>query len=99
MIRCCLKCLEGQGSLQWKHLRLCARTRAPHVQAYVEAGLEKKRKTKLGPPAGVRLVVFVDDVNVVEADAFGTQPALEQLRQLQDRKVGFKLSPCGFCPS
>ena len=90
MIRYCLKSSEEQGGLHWKHLRLCARTRACDVQAFIETGLEKKRKTKLGPPAGFQLIVFVDDVNVVEADGFGTQPALEQLRQLQDQKVGLQ---------
>lgn len=97
MIRYCLKSFEEQGSLQWKHLRLCARTRACDVQAFIETGLEKKRKTKLGPPAGSRLIIFVDDVNVVEADGFGTQPALEQLRQLQDRKVQLQCLSAPAC--
>ena len=68
-------------------MRFCARTQACDVQKAIEASLEKKRKTKLAPSANMHLVVFVDDVNLPEPDAFGTQPALELLRQLQECKV------------
>lgn len=87
LIRCCLRSLEDPAGIVWKNLRFCARTQACNVQTLLEAGLEKKRRTKLGPPVGSRVVVFVDDVNLPQPDAFGTKPPLELLRQLKDRKV------------
>ena len=39
----------------------------------------------LGPPAGHRLVVFVDDIHLPEKEQYGAQPALEMLRLLLDR--------------
>ncbi len=93
LIRSCLKLLEGPCSITWKHLRFSARTQARDIQKTIEGALEKKRKTKLAPPGSAHLVLFVDDVNMPEPDAFGAQPALELLRQLQDSKVTCQTIP------
>lgn len=49
-----------------------------------EGNLEQKRKTLLGPPAGKRMVFFIDDVNMPQYDRFGSQPPCELLRQTID---------------
>ena len=41
-----------------------------------------------------RLLLFVDDINMAPADQFGTQPALELLRQLVDAKVYVDSAKC-----
>ena len=45
------------------------------------APLEKKMGVTFGPPGNRRLVYFLDDVNLPEVDAYGTQRAIELCRQ------------------
>ena len=42
-----------------------------------------------GPPVGKRCVLFVDDLNLPQTDAFGTHPPLELLRQLVDHATWY----------
>jgi dynein heavy chain len=39
----------------------------------------------LGPPAGHKLAVVIDDVHLPEKEQYGAVPALEMLRLLMDR--------------
>lgn len=53
----------------------------------MEARLEKKRKQRYAAPAGRRLLLFVDDVNLPARERMsGAQPPIEVLRQFQDFK-------------
>ncbi len=38
----------------------------------------------LGAPAGKRVILFVDDLNMPKLDRYGSQPPIELLRQYQD---------------
>ncbi|KDO23904.1 hypothetical protein SPRG_20887 [Saprolegnia parasitica CBS 223.65] len=64
------------------YMHFSAQTSSAVTQATIEAKLVKKRKTLLGAPVGHKIVLFVDDINLPAADAHGSQPCLELLRQL-----------------
>jgi len=55
----------------------------------------KKMGTKFGPPGNVRLVYFIDDINLPMLDQYGTQSAIALLRQqmeygrIYDRRKDF----------
>merc|ERR1719171_3456206 len=62
-----------------------AQTSAANVVDMFESKLERKRKTLLGPPAGTRMLIFVDDVNMPMLETYGAQPPIELLRQAVDQ--------------
>ena len=56
-------------------------TSAAILQTALEAPLQKRTGSTFGPPGGAKLVYFVDDLNLPEVDAYGTQSAIALLRQ------------------
>ena len=64
-------------------------------QSSLEVPLVKKMGTKFGPPGNVRLVYFIDDINLPMLDQYGTQSAIALLRQqmeygrIYDRRKDF----------
>ncbi|WIA37814.1 hypothetical protein OEZ86_014676 [Tetradesmus obliquus] len=72
------------GRLDYAVLNCCAQTSSAAAQELLESNLVK-RGSRLGPPAGRQLVLFVDDMNLPERQQYGAQPPLEMLRLLLDR--------------
>jgi dynein heavy chain len=61
-----------------------AATTAGLTQDVIEGCMEKRAKGKYGPAGGKQLVTFVDDLNMPTKDTFGSQGALELVRQWMD---------------
>ena len=56
-------------------------TSASVLLTTLEAPLQKRTGTTYGPPGAAKLVYFVDDLNLPEVDAYGTQSSIALLRQ------------------
>jgi dynein heavy chain len=61
-----------------------ARTSSHKLQEILESKVEKKSFDSYFPFAGKQLILFIDDFNMPQKDAFGSQPPLELLRQWID---------------
>merc|ERR1719204_3041706 len=68
-----------------------AQTTARNLQDVFESKLEKKSRKLLGPPAGKKLIFFIDDLNMPEREIFGAQPPIELLRQCIDNEGFYDL--------
>ena len=67
--------------------------RTGELQRSFDAEMDKKGGRTLGPPGGARtFTVFVDDVSLPEANAWGDQPVLELLRQLVETASCYNLA-------
>eukprot|EP00981_Chlorochromonas_danica_P000077 scaffold30_cov166-Ochromonas_danica.AAC.10 len=62
-----------------------AQTKPANLRDVLETKLEKKRKNLLGPPAGKRMLLFIDDLNMPALEKYGAQPPNELLRQVLDQ--------------
>ncbi|GBG24991.1 Dynein heavy chain 6, axonemal [Hondaea fermentalgiana] len=79
--------LRNNRSSEFTHaiINYSAQTHPHNVSEILEANLEKKRKTLLGPPGGKRMLLFVDDLNMPTLETYGAQPPNELLRQIIDQ--------------
>ena len=57
---------------------------ASALQVILEQPLEKKSGVRYGPPAGKKLIYFIDDMNMPFVDKYDTQSPIELARQFVD---------------
>lgn len=65
-------------------LNMSAQTSPNNVQEAIEARTEKRTKAVYVPFGGKRMICFMDDMNMPARDAYGSQCALELVRQWID---------------
>jgi len=76
-----MKAPEGIGSA---FVNFSGKTTTKNLEHAFEGNLDKKRKNLLGPPAGRKMVFFIDDVNMPQLEKYFAQPPCELLRQAID---------------
>ncbi|XP_073833430.1 dynein heavy chain at 16F isoform X2 [Musca autumnalis] len=74
----------SQGNIVPVQINFSAQTSSIRTQEMIEGPLEKRKRTQLGAPIGKSVIVFIDDVNMPKLDTYGSQPAIELLRQFLD---------------
>jgi dynein heavy chain len=69
----------------WLGINFSSRTNSLSLQRNLEANVEKRTKDTYGPPAGKKLMVFIDDMNMPKMDLYGTQQPIALLKLLLGR--------------
>ena len=75
----------GEGKVVSYVMGYSAQTKPANLRDVLETKLEKKKKTLLGPPAGKKMFLFIDDLNMPALEKYGAQPPNELLRQVIDQ--------------
>lgn len=70
-------------------LTFSAKTTTRQTGEILLSHLEKRGRRVLGPAAGKRCAVFVDDLSMPSLERYGAQPPIELLRQLIDHKAWY----------
>lgn len=73
-----LRYLDSTSDCVFLHLKLNPSTTAADITAYLESHLPASKKNVIGDPQGRKIIISIEDVNIVAADS----SALDLLRHL-----------------
>ncbi|EFN79036.1 Dynein heavy chain 10, axonemal [Harpegnathos saltator] len=66
-------------------INFSSKTTSMDVQRNIESNVEKRSREVYGPPPGMKLIVFIDDMNMPIVDTYGTQQPIALLKLLFER--------------
>jgi len=77
-------------------INFSAQTTSNNLMSVFNDKLKKRKRDQLGPPAGKKMFLFIDDVNMPQLDRYGAQPPVELLRQIIDQGGFYDLKKLMF---
>eukprot|EP00742_Colponemidia_sp_Colp-10_P004363 GILJ01004656.1.p1 GENE.GILJ01004656.1~~GILJ01004656.1.p1 ORF type:complete len:2862 (-),score=582.32 GILJ01004656.1:82-7611(-) len=81
--------MDTESNLQLT-INFSSRTMSLDVQRTLEDNIDKRTGKIYGPPAGKRLICFIDDLNMPAVDRYGTQQPIALLFFLLDKGVMYE---------
>eukprot|EP00644_Phytophthora_capsici_P007267 jgi/Phyca11/16825/fgenesh1_pg.PHYCAscaffold_22_\ len=67
------------------NINFSSRTSSLDVQTNIQANVDKRSGKIYGPPAGKKLLIFIDDLNMPKVDLYGTQQPIALLHFVMNR--------------